>query len=41
LKKQFEGIRERGFNFDEFKPGGLEKKHAVATWNSGAILAFA
>jgi hypothetical protein len=25
---------ERGFNFDEFKPGELQKKQAVATWNS-------
>jgi hypothetical protein len=28
-----EVLTARGLNFDEFKSGGLNKKHAVATWN--------
>jgi hypothetical protein len=28
-------------NFDKLKSGGLHEKHAVATWNSGTISAFA
>jgi hypothetical protein len=34
-------FRAEGFNFDEFKSGGLHEKHAVATGNLGTISAFA
>jgi hypothetical protein len=30
----------KGVNFDEFKPGGLHEKHAVATWNLRTISTF-
>jgi hypothetical protein len=30
-----------GFNFGEFKSGGLHEKHAVATWDLGTISTFA
>jgi hypothetical protein len=29
-----------GFNFGEFKSGGLHEKHAVATWDSERIMLF-
>jgi hypothetical protein len=37
---KFEGLQSKRFNFDEFKPGGLHEKHAVATWKVGTISAF-
>jgi hypothetical protein len=30
----------KGFNFDEFKLGGLYEKHAVAAWKLGTISTF-
>jgi hypothetical protein len=35
------GVHGHGFNCDIFKPGGLHKKHAVATWYVETISAFA
>jgi hypothetical protein len=32
-KKNLVALTARELNFDEFKLGGLDEKHAVATWN--------
>jgi hypothetical protein len=33
-------FRAEGFNFGEFKSGGLHEKHAVATWDLERIRLF-
>jgi hypothetical protein len=30
-------LRVMGLNFDNFKPGGLHEKYAIATWNFGTV----
>jgi hypothetical protein len=36
----FVALATRELNFDKFKSGGLQKKHAVATWNLGTFSEF-
>jgi hypothetical protein len=40
LKNILVALTAKGVNFDEFKSGGMHKKHVVATWNEGTISAF-
>jgi hypothetical protein len=42
LDKYYNGLEDRGFQFDEFKYGEyMQEKHAVATCNSGTVSAYA